>query len=226
MITRRIYIINPNSLTVVTQAIDQAIDRLRFADGPQIRCVTLAEGPPGIQSQRDVDAVVTPLCRMIEHCSTESEREGVEVVAFIIACFSDPGLYAARECTDKPVWGIAQCAALTAMAMGERFGVISILRASLDRHWRYFAAMDVTGRLAADLPIELDVKALADQQETFARLCAVGSVLRDENRADVLVLGCAGMAAYREKLEQALGVIVIDPCQAAVAMALGRIASR
>jgi Asp/Glu/hydantoin racemase len=52
---------------------------------------------------------------------------------------------------------------------------------------------------------------------------AVGECLRDQHGADVIVLGCAGMARYRQPLEDALDRPVIDPTQAAVTMALGRV---
>ncbi|SMG59095.1 aspartate/glutamate racemase family protein [Paraburkholderia susongensis] len=224
--SKHIYVINPNSLIAVTAAIDQALAPLRFADGPQIHCVTLADGPAGIQTQRDVDAVVTPLCTQIARSERDAEERGGTAAAFVIACFSDPGLYSARESTDRPVLGIAECGVLTAMTLGQKFGVVSILQASIGRHWRYFASMGVTGRLAGDIAIGLSVAELADQQRTFARLCAVGEELRDRQGADVLVLGCAGMAAYRAALAEHLGMPVVDPTQAAVAMAMGQAALR
>jgi hypothetical protein len=65
---------------------------------------------------------------------------------------------------------------------------------------------------------------LADESTTLDRMTEVGAQLRDTDGADVLILGCAGMARYRPALETALGLPVVDPCQAATAMALGRIA--
>ena len=55
----QILVINPNSTEAVTRSMDAALDPLRAAGGPEIKSVTLAEGPPGIQSQRDVDFVVS-----------------------------------------------------------------------------------------------------------------------------------------------------------------------
>ncbi|WP_153101168.1 aspartate/glutamate racemase family protein [Paraburkholderia hayleyella] len=224
--SKHIYVINPNSLTVVTAAIDQALVPMRFPGGPQIHCVTLAEGPAGIQTQRDVDAVTAPLCIQIARSERDAEERGGTASVFVIACFSDPGLYSARESTRQPVLGIAECGVLTAMTLGQKFGVVSILPASIGRHWRYFAAMGVTARLAGDIAIGLNVAELADQPRTFARLCAAGEQLRDEQGADVLVLGCAGMAAHRAALADHLGMPVVDPTQAAVAMALGQAALR
>jgi Asp/Glu/hydantoin racemase len=211
-----ILVINPNSTEAVTQAMDRGLARLRIKGGPEIVSMTLAEGPAGIESQSDADGVIAPLCRVIrEHDNAAA--------GFVIACFSDPGLYSARECTAKPVLGIAECGVLTALTLGQRFGVISILAASVPRHLRYFGAMGVTARLAADLPVGLGVTELADERRTLARMVETGGLLRDRHGADVLVMGCAGMTLYRDRLEEALRVPVVEPVQAAVAMAIGRV---
>ena len=212
----RVLVINPNSTDAVTQAIDDAMAPLRILGGPRIDCVTLREGPPGVESQIDADAVIAPLCRAIRVA-------GPETAAFVIACFSDPGLFSARETTAKPVLGIAECGILTALTLGHRFGVISILARSVPRHLRYIAAMGVGQRLAGDLPIGLGITELGDTSSTLARMIDVGRRLRDHHGADVLVMGCAGMARYRAELEKAVQIPVVEPTQAAVAMAIGRV---
>jgi allantoin racemase len=212
----RILVINPNSTDAVTRGIDDAMAPLRFAGGPEIRCVTLAEGPPAVESQSDADSVILPLCQLIREAETDAG-------AFVIACFSDPGLFAAREATAKPVLGIAECGILTALTLGHRFGVISILARSVPRQLRYVAAMGVGQRLAGDLPIGLGVLELADARTTLARMIEVGRELRDQRGADVLVMGCSGMARYRAELEEAVQIPVVEPTQAAVAMAIGRV---
>jgi Asp/Glu/hydantoin racemase len=215
----RILVINPNSTAVVTRAIDDAMEPLRIPGGPEIACVTLEEGPPGVESQIDADSVILPLCRVIR------EQEA-DAAAFVIACFSDPGLFSAREATQKPVLGIAECGILTALTLGHRFGVISILAGSAPRHLRYIAAMGVDQRLAGDLPIGLGVTELADEHTTLTRMIDAGRKLRDQHGADVLVMGCAGMARYRTALEDAVQIPVVEPTQAAVTMAIGRVRLR
>jgi allantoin racemase len=210
-----IYVINPNSNQGVTAGIDAAVAPLRSTDGPAIECLTLAEGPPGIQSQRDVDGLVSPLLKRAAALENDA-------AAFVIACFSDPGMHSLREQSERPVLGIAECGVLTAMTLGQRFGVIAILPASVPRHLRYFGAMGVMERCAGDLPVGLTVAELADDERTMGRMTDVGRTLRDTHHADVLIMGCAGMARFREPLEKELGVPVVEPTQAAVTMAIGR----
>jgi Asp/Glu/hydantoin racemase len=212
-----IYIVNPNSSQHVTEGIDAAVAPMRAVSPVPIEARTLKEGPPGIESQAHVDGVVAPL---LAHCAALEE----EASAFVVACFSDPGLAALREQSARPVLGIAESAVLTAMTLGQRFGIISILSKSIPRHMRYLGAMGVMDRLAADRPLELGVLELQDRARTFERLVTVGQELRDGAGADVLILGCAGMTAYRGDLEARLGVPVVEPCQAAAALAIGRVA--
>jgi len=67
------------------------------------------------------------------------------------------------------------------------------------------------------------VAELADARTTLGRMIDVACRLRDQNGADVLVMGCAGMARYRADLEEALRIPVVEPTQAAVALAIGRL---
>jgi len=213
--TPTIVVINPNSTEAVTRGIDRACEPLRMNDGPRIECVTLADGPPGIQTQRDVDGVVAPLLRAIGELDARAS-------AFVIACFSDPGLHSARETTAKPVLGIMESGLLTALTLGQRFGVIAILPASIPRHLRMINAMGLSSRLAGERAVGLPVVELADEAKTAGRMVEVGRQLAADG-ANSIVMGCAGMAQYRSRVEQAAGIPVVEPTQAAVAMAIGRV---
>jgi allantoin racemase len=212
----RILVINPNSTEAVTRGIDEACEPLRMAGGPAIDCVTLKEGPPGIETQQHVDGVVQPLLNLVR-------QKEAQYAAFVIACYSDPGLHSVREVTKKPVLGISECGILTALTLGHRFGVIAILQKSIPRHLRYMGALGVTDRLAAELPVGIPVVELSDEKKTFGRMVEVGKTLRDQHGADVAVMGCAGMARYRKPLQDEIGVPVVEPTQAAVGMAIARV---
>jgi Asp/Glu/hydantoin racemase len=212
----KILVINPNSTEAVTRGIDEACAPLRIQGGPAIECVTLKEGPPGIETQQHVDGVVAPMLELVR------EREK-DCAAFVIACYSDPGLHSLREATKKPVLGISECGIMTALTLGQKFGVIAILRQSIARHLRYVGALGVSQRLAGELPVGLAVTELSDPTRTFGRMVEVGKALRDLHGADVVVMGCAGMARYRKPLQDEIGIPVVEPTQAAVTMALGRV---
>jgi len=211
-----LYVVNPNSSEAVTAGIDAAMAPLRRPDGPRIECVTLADGPPGVQSQQDVDRAALSVQRFAQ------EHLG-DAAGFVTACFSDPGLHMLREMKGVLAFGISECAALTAMTLGQRFGVIAILQGSIGRHWRTWGAMGIAQRVAGEVAIGRTVSELSDQAATLAGMVDAGRRLRDEHGANVLVMGCAGMAPFRAPLQEATGLPVVEPTQAAVSMALGRI---
>ncbi|MGT2439647.1 aspartate/glutamate racemase family protein [Bradyrhizobium betae] len=211
----RILVINPNSNPAVTQGLEEALKPLGFDGGPEVVCQSLAEGPFGIESQADVDGVAMPLRKLVEGDNSSA--------AFVIACYSDPGLQVCREGTSRPVFGIAECGVLTALARAETFGVIAIAQRSIPRHMRYLRQMGLTERLAGERPLNMSVAETASGEGTLAKMIEIGRALRDEDGARAIVMGCAGMARHRRPLEDALGIAVIDPTQAAVTMALGTV---
>ncbi|KGE00055.1 Asp/Glu racemase [Achromobacter sp. RTa] len=214
----RITLVNPNSLAKVTEAIDRAVAPFRRLP-LEFRCLTSADGPAGIQTQAEADASIAPLARLVR-------QEAAGTDAFIVACFSDPGLHGLRDLVPVPVLGIGECSVLTAMGMAARIGVIAIAGAAIPRHLRYFRAMGVADRICGELALDMKVSELADAELAFQRMAAVGRTLRDAHGADALIMGCAGMADLRGRLEDACGVPVVEPTQAAVGMAVGRIFSR
>ena len=216
MFDRRIVVLNPNSSELVTLSIEAALAPLKLAGGPEIECVTLRSGPAAIESDDDVAEVGPFVKEFVRENSTIAD-------AFVIACFSDPGLESARRSTRTPVFGIAECGYLTALTRGARFGVISILEGSIPRHRRYIRALGIESRLAGDLPLGLGVGELSQSGRVRERLIAVGERLKRNHGADVLVLGCAGLAGYRADFERVISVPVVEPVQAAVTMAAGTV---
>jgi allantoin racemase len=212
----RILVLNPNSSVDVTASMDATLDIIRLPGGPKIVCETLAEGPPGIETQEHVESVVLPLVRHLEASSAD---------AYVIGCFSDPGLALAREkLPGRPVLGISESAFHMAIGLGQRFGVLAIKSGSIPRHLRYVRSLGLGERLAGDRPLEIGVVELLDAQRVIERIIEVGKELRDRDGADVLILGCASMGGYRREVEERLGLPVVDPTQAAVVRAIGLLA--
>src|SRR5207302_1683416 len=91
------------------------------------------------------------------------------------------------------------------------------------RHARYLRQMGLADRLAGERSLNMSVAETASGEGTFKRMLDVGRTLVEQDGADAIVLGCAGMARHRGPLEAALGVPVVDPTQAAVTMAIGTV---
>lgn len=210
----RILFVNPNSSQACSDGIAAAVAPFARA-GPRLEVVTLTEGPPAIYSWRDWHQVVEPLCRL-------SAREPARVL--VIACASDPGIEAVRATVGHPVLGVFRCAAAAAVARAERFGVIALVDASRPRHLLALRAIGLERQLAGEVALNVTMEALLDPATALGALIAAGETLVQAG-AQTVVLGCTGMAHHREAVEAAIGVPVIDPCQAAAAQALAIVMS-
>lgn len=206
----RILVINPNSNESVTAALRTAL--AGFAAAADVECCTLAEGPFGIETDEDRAAVVPMIVERI--------RTSPQFDAYVIACYSDPGLDVCRERFDKPVLGIQESALAEAAAGGRRFGVLALSDDSIRGHMACIRRLGLANRLAGELPLDITVNESANDPATLDRIVAQGRRLVREQGADVLVLGCAGMAVHRHAAAEALRVPVIEPVEAAVAAAL------
>ena len=204
----RILIVNPNSDQACTAGIAASV--APFDHAREMQCITLPDGPPAILSWRDWHGVVEKLCRVVGEQHAD---------AYVIACASDPGIEAVRAVTTSPVLGVFRCAVAGAVARAERFGVIAIVEASKARHLAALRAMGLEGRLAAEVALDVAMSVLLDPAAARARLIAAGRSLVEAG-AGAVVLGCTGMAHHRGVVEQAIGVPVIEPCQAAAVQAI------
>lgn len=206
----RILLINPNSSRSCTEGIAAAVAPYAAPGLPRLDVVRIEDGPPAIVTWRDWYGIAEPLCRMVE-------REKAD--AYILACVSDPGLEAVRTATDRPVFGPLRCAVAAAMMRGERFGIIAFTDKSKPRQRRALQSMGVEERLAGIVPLNLDMEVLTDPVAPRPRIAAAAKELAAMG-AESIILGCAGMAGHRTFAEEACGVPVIEPCQAAVVQAI------
>jgi len=212
MSERRLLVINPNSNPRVTAGIDASVDADRLPGTLRIDCMTLDGAPFGIESAADIDAVVPMLAAAIDR------RLGA-YDAVIIACYSDPGLQELRERFDKPLLGIQESAALLSASRERRFGVLALSAESVERHVAYIHRLGLAGLHAGERPINVSVDDAARDAGVLEPIVTAGRQLIDEDGAELLILGCAGMARHRRSAEARLGVPVIDPVQAAVTLA-------
>jgi Asp/Glu/hydantoin racemase len=204
----RILVVNPNSSVACSDGISAALAPFRFAGGPDFDVVTLREGPPAIYDWRDWHGVVEPLCRLVE-------RESAD--AYVIACASDPGIEALRAVTTRPVFGVFRCAVAAAVARTERFGVVAIVEASKARHLAALRSMGLEGRLAAEVALNVSMATLLEPETARSRLIDAARACAEAG-AGAVILGCTGMAHHRAAVEDAAGVAVVEPCQAAAGL--------
>ena len=206
----KIKIINPNTSWPMTEKIGRCARQVAHA-GTDILAVSPSMGPASIESHYDEGLAVPGLLQEIRLGEAE------QVDGYVIACFGDPGLKAARELAAGPVLGIAESAMHAASLVASRFSVVTTLERTVGQAWHlaetYGMQRFCANVRACEIPVlELEHTGAAAYQRILEE-CR--RALR-EDRADAIVLGCAGMADLCERLSLALGVPVIDGVGAAV----------
>lgn len=204
----RIWVINPNTTRAMTSTIEVCA-RAVAAEGTEVVGVTSEFGPPAIESHYDEAMSVPGLLAAIKR----GEDEGVD--GFVIACFGDPGLDAAREVATGPVIGIAEAAMQTASHLGRGFSVVTTLDRTMGRAAdlaeRYGMQRFCLGIHACDIPVlNLESDPMALKLVTEACREAV-----EQDGSDAVVLGCAGMADMCAHISEEIGVPVVDGVSAA-----------
>jgi allantoin racemase len=203
-----ILVINPNSSAAVTRSMEACLEPF-FGQCHSIRCIELSKSPPGIETDAHVAEVIPHLVEAVRDATAD---------AIVVSCFSDPGIDVVRAAGHVPVTGIAEAAYLAALGLGNRFGIVSLGPSSVTRHLRYLEKLKLDARLAGDRSIDMTIVELV-ATDVVERVSSIARQLRDKDGADVIILGCAGLGSYRGALQDSLGLPVIDPVQAGVALA-------
>jgi len=200
----RILVINPNSSAEMTEAIARKLLEVKRPD-TDLEVVKIDSGPPVIDSLYDENLVVPEVLALV----SKANREGYDAV--LIACFSDPGLDAAKEISLVPVVGIGEASLLLASLLGHKFTVITPVRQRIPSKERYVRMLGLAERLASVRSLELSmIDTCRREEETKRATLNVAQKAIEEDGAEVIVLACAGMAGYGD-LSEVLDVPVLDP---------------
>ena len=206
-----IRLLNPNTSAHMTESMLQSI-KPYAAFGTTLSAVTAAQGPVSIESHFDEDVSVIGVCDEIVRGSSE------QVDAYVLACFGDPGIWAARELTDAPVVGIAQAAFSAAALLSTRFAVVTSMQRTVIMAHHLLAQYGMASLCchvgAVDLPV-LDLDGDAATQAIIRHAL----LAREEYGAGAIVLGCGGMSHVRAEIEAAVGIPVVDGVAAALKLA-------
>lgn len=207
-----IKVINGNTYTPMTQGIDESAQAAR-SPSTQIITTQPKAGPESIESYYDEYLAIPGILE-------EIILSDAAVDAFVIACWGDPGIEAAREITTKPVIGIAEASMYVANMLAARWGVVTTQHRSLDMvektvHKAGFTHRCVSIRTTGLAVVETETA----RTHTVNALEMVGRQAIEHDRVEALCLGCAGMSGLDKDLEQRLGIPIVDSVAAAVKMA-------
>ncbi|MCK6443301.1 aspartate/glutamate racemase family protein [Elstera cyanobacteriorum] len=211
----RLHIVNPNTTASMTAKIAAAA-RAIAAPGTAVQASQPQMGPVSIEGYYDEAYAIPGMLQRI----IEAERDGAE--AHIIACFDDTGLDAARQAVAAPVIGIGEAAFHMASLIAGKFAVVTTLDLSIPVIEHNLIRYGLASRCARVRAGGFEVLALEDPgSDARHRLSAEIEAAKQEDRADAIVLGCAGMADLAADLTHQHGVPVIDGVAAAVTLAEG-----
>ncbi|AXC49912.1 aspartate/glutamate racemase family protein [Paracoccus suum] len=208
-----IHVVNPNSTAAMTEKARLAAVACA-APGTRIMAGNPRGTPASIEGHADEAVAVPAMLALI----AEAEAEGAD--AHVIACFDDPGLHAAREIAEGPVIGICQAGMQVAMSIAARFSIVTTLPRSVPIIEDLVAAYGAGHHCRRVRAADLEVLALeSDPVDAYRKIAAQIRMARDEDGAEAVVLGCAGMTDLADRLARETGIPVIESVTAAVKLA-------
>ena len=196
----KIMIINPNSSLEMTAHLDRVLNKIK-GEHTELTVTCPPNGPLAIESSYD-EAMCAPGVLELVKKANEEKYDAV-----ILACFSDPALEQAREISDILVTGIEEISLHVAAMLGSKFTVLTMT----DKR------VPSKGSLASVRPLGMSVAEIeADEKRACAQILKVAKEAAEKDGAEVIVLGCAGMAGYADVVRSDLGMEVIDPSSLAL----------
>ena len=209
----KIKIINPNTTLAMTESIGAA-GRSVARNGTEVVAVSPTFGPASIESYYD-EMLCAP--GVIDEVM-KGDEEGFD--AYIVACYGDPGLHAAREATRRPVIGIAEASLYTASILAARFSIVTVIprfKTVLEEMVANYGFSHKVANIRTTPLYVLDIE--KDPAGALEMLRAEAHKAMAEDDAEAILLGCAGFAEFADELEQELGIPVLDGVVCAVKIA-------
>ena len=173
--------------------------------GTIVEIVHLQHGPEAIQSEYN-EAVAA------SHVLEEVGRtRSPDYDAIIIYCFSDPGLFGAREISTLPVLGIGESSQLFTMSLADRCGIITTLDQSVPRIRRKIASRGFSGRFPSIRPLGIPVLEYDQKEKVTQRALDVARQMVVQVGIEALILGCGSLFGIKEQIQQELMIPVVEP---------------
>jgi allantoin racemase len=205
----RILIINPNSDPAMTRVIEEAARA--FAAGRfEVVCRPTPGAPAFIETYEDEARAAPGMAAMLRDFQDAFD-------AFVVACHSDPNLDLMKEIGRKPVVGIGEASMKIATMLGHRFSVVATDAHSVPNKEALADSYGLAGRLASVRAPDESTRGHSDEERFYqAAKAAV-----DVDGAEVIVMGCAGLAGLDKRFQERLGVPVLDGVVCALIIASG-----
>ncbi|MBI2204244.1 MAG: aspartate/glutamate racemase family protein [Candidatus Rokubacteria bacterium] len=210
----KLMVVNPNSSETVTGAIMQSAERAAAA-GTTLIPITTKGGTRNIDSAFG-DYLSGAL--MIRTCLDAVALQRPDAV--VLAGFGRVGIDALKEALTIPVVSISEASMAVACLLGHRFTTLTMLKQFIPYQEDLVRYYGFDAKCASVRAIDINVEeCVTDRARTLRELSAEIRKIVDEDRAEVVILACAGLCGYDQDLSKLAGVPVLDPVAVAVKMA-------
>ncbi len=208
-----ILVINPNSSTSMTRQLESECRQLVGIHHP-LKFMECSGSPASIEGFSDGTSAAHFLLETMK--VMEAETEDSKPSAYVIACFDDTGLDAARELTTAPVLGIGEAAMHAASLLCQQFCIMTTLDRSIPILTRNLNHYGLSHRCAGVFASHIPVLLLESDPNSYAMVLDAARKALLASQGEALVLGCAGMSRWVGQLEHDLGMPVLDGVRIAV----------
>jgi allantoin racemase len=201
----KILVLNPNASEMVTKKIEKAVMAVARKD-VEVTVDRLEHGPEVLESYYD-EALATPyILKKVK----EANRDGYD--AIIIAAFCDPGIEALKEISDVPVYGTAETTFSVALLLGNKFSILTEKKHKESVKIHQVRKMGLENRFAGVRALGMGVVEIGEEEEKVKmRGIEAARQMIEQDKAEVIIMGCASMAGYSREMEKILGVPILDP---------------
>jgi len=205
----KIMVINPNSSMDMTNHIRKVLKGIKRSE-TELTVICPDKGPVAIESAYDETLAAFYCMDLVKKANNENYN------AVIIACFADPGLVAMKEISDILVVGIQEASMHVASMLGNKFTILTPMKKRIPSKYNDVWRNKLTYNLASVRELGMTVTE-TDEKPDLAqkRIMEVAKQAVEEDGAEVIILGCAGMVGYAEKIAKELNIVVIDPTSVA-----------
>jgi allantoin racemase len=209
----KIFVINPNTSESVTEHIHRELLKIKRPD-TELTVVNPEHGPVSIESAYDETLAAYHILDLVKMANSEGYD------AIVLACFSDPGLDACKEISDIPVVGIEEATLHMAAMLGHRFSIMTGMKRRIPTRDWHVALRGCSTFYAGSPALEMSVLEMdGNPEKAKKRILELARQCVQQDRAEVIVLGCAGLTGYAEDIERELGAVVLDPTSVAFKIA-------
>jgi allantoin racemase len=205
----KLLLINPNTTPTITDLVLREAKKVA-APGTELVAATGRFGAHYLASRA--------ACAIAAHAALDAFAEhGAGVHGVVLACFGDPGLAALKEIADVPVIGLAEAAIVQAALMGRRFAIVTGGERWGPMLEEFVAAQGLSDRLAGIRTVAPTGADIArDPDGSLALLAEACRTAARDDRAEVVILGGAGLAGLAPRIAPAVPVPLIDGVVAGV----------